>query len=83
MNKVEYKNDFYGWTQQQAKLLRNKKSNLIDWEYLAEEIEDMGRSEKRQLGSILEVLIMHLLKWKFQPNLRSRSWQLYSERVKT
>ena len=36
----------------------------------------MGRSEKRQLESRLEILIMHLLKWQFQPNLRSRSWQL-------
>ncbi|MGB3208312.1 MAG: DUF29 domain-containing protein, partial [Crinalium sp.] len=48
----------------------------IDWQNIAEEIEDMGRSEKRQLESRLEVLIMHLLKWQFQPNLRSRSWQL-------
>lgn len=76
MNKIEYKNDFYGWTQQQSQMLRHKKINQIDWEYLAEEIEDMGRSEKRQLSSRLEVLIMHLLKWEFQPNLRSRSWQL-------
>ena len=36
----------------------------------------MGRSEKRQLESRLEALIMHLLKWQFQPNFRSRSWQL-------
>ena len=36
----------------------------------------MGRSEKRELESRLELLLMHLLKWQFQPNLRSRSWQL-------
>jgi hypothetical protein len=73
---VSYQVDFYAWTQEQAHLLRNKKLERLDWENLAEEIEDMGRSEKRQLESRLEILIMHLLKWQFQPNLRSRSWQL-------
>ena len=76
MKSIDYQADFYAWTQQQAKLLRNKKIEQIDWCNLAEEIEDMGRSEKRQLESRLEILIMHLLKWQFQPNLRSRSWQL-------
>ena len=73
---VDYNFDFYQWTQQQADFLRNRQTESIDWENLAEEIADMGRSEKRQLESRLEVLIMHLLKWQFQPNLRSRSWQL-------
>ena len=76
MNHIDYQADFYAWTQQQAKLLRNKQIEQIDWCNVAEEIEDMGRSEKRQLESRLEILIMHLLKWQFQPNLRSRSWQL-------
>lgn len=76
LNDIDYQTDFYGWTQQQANLLRNKQFNLLDWENIAEEIEDMGRSEKRQLESRLEVLVMHLLKWQFQPNFRSRSWQL-------
>ena len=76
MNNVNYKTDFYNWTQQQANLLRKRQIDQIDWENIAEEIEDMGRSEKRQLESRLEILIMHLLKWQFQPNLRSRSWQL-------
>jgi hypothetical protein len=76
MNHINYQTDFYAWTQQQAKLLRNKEIDRIDWCNLAEEIEDMGRSEKRQLESRLEILIMHLLKWQFQPNFRSRSWQL-------
>ncbi|MGI0479300.1 DUF29 domain-containing protein [Geminocystis sp. CENA526] len=73
---IEYENDFYGWTQQQVKFLRNKEINLLDWANIAEEIEAMGKSEKRELESRLEVLIMHLLKWQYQPNLRSRSWQL-------
>jgi len=76
MNLTTHDDDFYAWTQEQAQLLRNGKFNQIDFHYIAEEIEDMGRSEKRELESRLEVLIMHLLKWQFQPNLRSRSWQL-------
>ncbi len=76
MNPTDYTTDFYAWTQEQAKLLRNKEIKGLDWLNVAEEIADMGRSEKRQLESRLEVLVMHLLKWQFQPNLRSRSWQL-------
>jgi len=71
-----YHLDFYAWTQEQAKLLRNQQFQNLDWENIAEELEDMGRSEKRELGSRLEVLMMHLLKWQFQPALRSRSWEL-------
>lgn len=76
MNPATHNNDFYAWTQQQAHLLRTKQFNQIDFHQIAEEIEDMGRSEKRELESRLELLLMHLLKWQFQPNLRSRSWQL-------
>ncbi len=76
MNPASHENDFYAWTQQQAHLLRTRQIHQLDWLKIAEEIEDMGRSEKRQLASRLEILIMHLLKWQFQPNLRSRSWQL-------
>jgi len=76
MNLSTYENDFYAWTQQQSQLLKTKQFQQIDWHHIAEEIADMGRAEKRELESRLEVLIMHLLKWQFQPNLRSRSWQL-------
>ena len=76
MNYPRYETDFYAWTQYQAEVLKSKNIEQLDWSHLAEEIEDMGRSEKRQMESRLEVLIMHLLKWQFQPNLRSRSWQL-------
>jgi hypothetical protein len=76
MNSSTHENDFYAWTQEQAHLLRTGQLHQIDLQNIAEEIEDMGRSERRQLESRLEILIMHLLKWQFQPNLRSRSWQL-------
>ena len=71
-----YKLDFYAWTQQQADFLRSQNLEQLDVVNLVEEIEEMGRREKRELESRLEVLLMHLLKWQFQPNLRSRSWQL-------
>jgi len=73
---VSYDQDFYAWTQQQSQLLRAGQFHWLDWHHIAEEIEEMGRSEKRELESRLEVLVMHLLKWQFQPKLRSRSWQL-------
>lgn len=76
MNPATHNNDFYAWTQEQAHLLRTRQFNQIDFHQIAEEIEDMGRSEKRELENRLELLLMHLLKWQFQPNLRSRSWQL-------
>ena len=76
MNSTTHEKDFYAWTNEQVQLLKTGQLNQIDWQNIAEEIEDMGRSEKRQLESRLEILIMHLLKWQFQPNLRSRSWQL-------
>lgn len=76
MNSTTHEQDFYAWTQEQSQLLKTGQLHQIDWQNIAEEIEDMGRSEKRQLESRLEILIMHLLKWQFQPNLRSRSWQL-------
>lgn len=76
MNVITYEDDFHAWTKQQATLLRERRLAEIDWSNLAEEIESMGRSEKRQLESRLEILIMHILKWEYQPNRRSRSWQL-------
>lgn len=71
-----YESDFFGWTQQQAKLLKTGQLSEIDTEHLIEEIEAMGRSERQQLTRRLEVLLIHLLKWKYQPEFRGRSWEL-------
>lgn len=71
-----YEQDFYAWTQQQAALLREHQFTRLDMDNLIEELESMGRSERRQLVNRLEVLLMHLLKWQYQPELRGRSWQL-------
>lgn len=74
--KMNYDQDFYSWTIEQANLLRNGQFNSLDVENLIEEIESMGRSEKRELESRLTVLLLHLLKWKYQEVRRGRSWQL-------
>jgi Domain of unknown function DUF29 len=69
-----YETDFYAWTRQQARLLRERRWDDVDLENVAEEIETLGRSDKRQIESRLRVLMAHLLKWKYQPGLRSPSW---------
>jgi hypothetical protein len=73
---MSYDNDFYGWTVDQASALKSGHFEQIDIQNLVEEIETMGRSEKRALESRLTVLLVHLLKWKYQPAFRGRSWKL-------
>jgi hypothetical protein len=70
-----YERDFYAWANEQAALLREGKLGEADIEHIAEEIESMGRTEKRELISRLTVLILHLLKWQYQPGLRGPSWR--------
>ena len=70
-----YDSDFYAWSRQQADLLRAGKLTQADIENIAEEIESMGRTEKRELVSRLEVLLLHLLKWRYQPDRRGPSWE--------
>ena len=65
-----YESDFYEWTQQQARLLRERRFDDLDLENLVDEVETVGRSDKRQIESRLEVLLAHLLKWKYQPGGR-------------
>jgi hypothetical protein len=72
----QYEADFYQWSLEQARLLRSGEWKAVDVEHLAEEIEDMGKSLRREWESRLKVLIVHLLKWVFQPELRGMSWQL-------
>lgn len=74
-----YDQDFYAWANEQAGLLRAGKLTQADIEHIAEEIESMGKSEKRELVNRLSVLLMHLLKWQFQPTARSTSWRLTIE----
>ena len=69
-----YDQDFYAWANEQAALLRAGKLSAADIEHIAEEIESMGKAEKRELVSRLTVLLLHLLKWQFQPGRRGSSW---------
>ena len=76
-----YERDFYTWTQRQAEALRRAAEarvntpEALDWANVAEEIESMGREQAAKLRSSYRVLLMHLLKWRFQPNLQSRGWR--------
>jgi len=67
--------DFYAWTLQQASLLREGRLSEADIDHIAEELESMGTSEQRELTNRLAVLIAHLLKWQFQPELRGNRWR--------
>ena len=70
-----YETDFYEWTQEQARLLRERRFADLDLENLIDEVESVGSSEKREIRNRLTVLITHLLKWKYQPGRRADSWR--------
>jgi hypothetical protein len=70
-----YEADFFRWTQEQGRALREKRAADVDWQNVAEEIETLGRSERSEIASRLGLLVMHLLKWRHQPNARSTSWR--------
>jgi hypothetical protein len=72
---TRYEQDVVAWANEQAALLRAGKLTAIDVQHIAEEIEDVGKSEQRELASRMSVLLAHLLKWQFQPSRRSKSWQ--------
>ena len=74
-NEKLYERDFYAWTEEQAALLRAGQYTFADIENIVEEIETMGRGENREMVNRLAVLMMHLLKWEFQPVFQSRSWR--------
>lgn len=65
MSTDTYERDFYRWTQQQAALIRKGRLEALDLEHIAEELEDMGISSKRELVNRLGVLLAHLLKWRY------------------
>lgn len=69
-----YEDDYLLWLEATAQILREGHLSALDTANLLEEIEDMGRSEKRAVYSNLKILLMHLLKSKYQPEKRSNSW---------
>ena len=70
-----YERDFNLWIESTVKLLNEGRLTELDVPNLIEEVETMGRSEKFALSSDLVIVLLHLLKWKYQPNKRTRSWE--------
>ena len=76
MTTTRYETDIIAWANEQAQLVRSGQFELLDLEHIAEEIEDVGKSEQRELASRMSLLIAHLLKWQFQPERQGRSWKI-------
>lgn len=74
---IRYDTDFYQWTQEQAALLTARDADALDFENLAEEIRSLGASDRRELHTRLYQLLLHLLKWQYQPAGRrtGHSWR--------
>jgi hypothetical protein len=75
MSHPDYHTDFYAWAQAQAQALRAKDWAVLDLEHLAEEVEDLRKTERRAVRSQLRLILSHLLKWAYQPARRSDSWR--------
>ena len=75
METTRYEKDVVAWSLEQAKLLRAGRWSELDIVHIADEIEDVGKSEQRELANRMAVLLAHLLKWRFQPDRQGASWQ--------
>ncbi|OIP15426.1 MAG: DUF29 domain-containing protein [Comamonadaceae bacterium CG_4_10_14_3_um_filter_60_42] len=73
---TKYETDVVAWANEQASLIRAGRFEQLDLDHLAQEIEDVGKSEQRELASRISVLLMHLIKWQFQAHKRTGSWAL-------
>ncbi len=70
-----YETDYLVWVEKTTEQLKQRDFAAVDWESLIEEIEAMGRSERRSLENNFVVILLHLLKWQYQPDRRSGSWK--------
>jgi hypothetical protein len=70
-----YEADIAAWAEQQADALRRRAANEVDWENVAEEIQDVARRDRDRIYGALVTAITHLLKWQFQPDMRSGAWR--------
>ena len=73
---ARYEDDVIAWADHQARLLRERRFDQLDIEHLAEEIEDVCKSEQRELANRISLLLAQLLKWQTQPGRRDASWQI-------
>lgn len=76
MNSTSYETDVVAWANEQAELIRTRQFDKLDLSHIAEELQDVGKSEQRELAHRVAVLLMHLLKWEYQPSHRGNSWSL-------
>jgi hypothetical protein len=76
MTTVRYEDDVVAWSAEQAKLLRERRFDLLDIAHLAEEIDDVGKGEQRELAHRMGLLLVHLIKWQRQAGCRGASWRV-------
>lgn len=74
MPTISYEEDIIAWSNEQVRLIREGRLSELDLKNIAEEIADVGKSEKRELASRIAILLAHLLKWQYQPEFRGASW---------
>ncbi len=72
---IDCERDFYGWLQHHIDLLKQGKLNDLDVDILIDELESMGKRDRRELTNRLMILIAHLLKWQFQSEKQCGSWK--------
>ncbi len=80
MNKQLYNTDYAHWAETMAEILDKRDFEHLDIENLVEEIKDLSKRERDRLLSSIRLIIHHLLKWDYQPNKRSRSWEITIKR---
>ena len=73
-NAPAYEDDFVAWLEDQAQRARRGETDSLDLENIAEELEGMARSDRREIRNRLTVLIIHLLKCSMRPDRPSASW---------
>ena len=73
---ISYDHDVMALANEQARLLRAWRFEALDIEHIADEIEDVGKSEQRELANRMAILVAHLLKWQLQPQRRGASWEI-------
>jgi hypothetical protein len=71
-----YESDLYEWTKAQADALRRRAADEVDWDNVADEIESFGSSQRKEIRSSLEALLIHLLKWRYDPDGQCSRWSM-------
>ena len=74
-----YTEDYAGWVEDTARAIEEGRFEDIDRAALADEVRDLGKTERREITSAFCILLTHLLKVKYQPAKRSRNWDAANE----